>query len=63
MTRLLNRSTDFLVRSSSIGIPSPIIICHRPHPFDLAREMLEAPAGLTIAEIMEMAQPDRVLRD
>lgn len=30
----------------------------RPHPFDLRREIVQAPAGLTITEIIEIARPD-----
>lgn len=39
-----------------------IALAHRPHPFDLRREIIEVPAGLTVAEILDLAQPDPIVR-
>lgn len=43
-------------------LPAPIYLSQRPHPFDFRPETLEVPAGHTMAEIIEIAQPDPTIR-
>lgn len=60
MATTLNATKDgaeFAVRPHS-----GIAVNHRPHPFDLKREVLELPEGGTILECLEIAQPDPALR-
>ena len=60
MSTLLTASKDgaeFAVRPHS-----GIVVNHRPHPFDLKREVLELPEGLTLQEYIEAAQPDAAIR-
>ena len=47
----------------SLPNPDALLLAHRPRPFSLDRELLELPAGLTIAEIVHIAQPDPVWRE
>lgn len=42
--------------------PPGVILSHRPHPFKLERVTIELPAGLTVLQMVEIAQPDPALR-
>ncbi|MGD9509159.1 MAG: hypothetical protein AB7I59_05435 [Geminicoccaceae bacterium] len=60
MSRTLIASKD----GSGYSVPrhSGIVLTHRPHPFDLRREVVELPEGRTILEYLEAAQPNPALR-
>ena len=49
---------------SEYSIPrhSGIVVAHRPHPFDLKREVVQLPEGGTIADCLEVIQPDAAIR-
>lgn len=47
---------------TELQLPAPIHLSLRPHPFDLRRELVEVPAGGTIADMLKIAQPDPTIR-
>ncbi|MEY5098731.1 MAG: hypothetical protein RJA36_1450 [Pseudomonadota bacterium] len=54
-------STGSTAGGPSTGIP--LWLSHRPHPFSLETNRIELPSGLTLYEILEVAQPDPAARE